>query len=283
MSGPGRSRGRGLQPGEFGWYAVFSERLGQGGEAKVVRLASWPEDSWLRALARGAGSELTFLVEDGDGVEMRWFSGEREVPLCGHGALAAASLLSERLEREGEVEVRNLGGRMRLIGGEGEPRILLRRQPLAPVSAEGFEAEVRIAEAHDAGRDWLLTVGSERELAAFRPERCRWLWQTEKLGCILACPRSGGAAFRFFAPRAGLLEDRASGSAAPALVERWRNPAGRYEFEQASPSGALIRAREVAGGIAVGGRVRELGRGALHLSTRPPEAAGQPKPAFQTT
>ena len=234
----------------------------------MFRLKSWPGADDLGSLARFTGvEETTFVVLEDGALEMRWFAGRREVPLCGHGALAAAAVLRPWL-KEGELrEVRNLPGRLWLSRFGDAPYIVLGRTPLTEISPAEVDAGVPLVRAFDAGRDYLLIVESEAVLRSFDP-RTASLERLGKIGCILASPSaSATAAFRFFAPRAGILEDRASGSVIPALVEYWGgNGSGEFHFHQESGYGIVIRARRLEDRIAVTGEVLEFARGRLEAS-----------------
>lgn len=231
----------------------------------MFRLKSWPGADDLGALARFTGvEEATFVVFEDGVLEMRWFAGHREVPLCGHGALAAAAVLLPWLQ-EGELrEVRNLPGKLWLSRFGGAPYIVLGRTPLTEISPSKIDAGISLVRAFDAGRDYLLIVDSEDALRRFDP-RAASLERLDKIGCILASPSSSAtAAFRFFAPRAGIMEDRASGSVIPALVEYWGGKGtGDFCFHQESGHGIAIRARRLQERIAVSGEVLEFARGQL--------------------
>jgi predicted PhzF superfamily epimerase YddE/YHI9 len=245
---------------------VFSPDPAKGNPTLVVRLPAWPAVERLRAIAAlGRGTETTFVVGEPSRITLRWFAEDREVPLCGHGALAASRLFGSWLPDGACAEVDNLRGRLWLARRGDAPFIVLRRTPLTAVDAGPLDIGVPVRHAFDAGRDFLLIVEDEAALVAYRPDPAV-LGRLPKLGCILAAPASGAtAAFRFFAPRAGIPEDRASGSVIPALVAYWGgHGTSEYRFRQRSPSGAVeIRASQWTEGVAIGGDVVTLGRGRL--------------------
>lgn len=254
-----------LEPGDFIWCSVFSPRPADGNQSIVVRLDSWPEKTQLGAIARFLGTtETTFVVLKHNRLEIRWFAGAREVPLCGHCALAASSVLLPVL-REGELlEVANLPSRLWLSRQGEEPYVVFRAVPLIEIPAGTVQIGVKLVKAFDAGRDYLLIVEDERALKNFDPKKAG-LERLEKIGCILSSGcKSGRAAFRFFAPRAGIEEDRASGSVVPALMEYWaREQAGEQVFSQESGHGIKIRARWLGEKIALTGEVLQFARGTI--------------------
>jgi hypothetical protein len=87
----------------------------------------------------------------------------------------------------------------------------------------------------------------------------------DKIGCIISSPSaSSTAAFRFFAPRVGIQEDRASGSVIPALVAYWGGDrSGSYVFSQESGHNIQIQARQFGDRIGVSGEVLRFASGKL--------------------
>jgi len=87
-----------IQAGEFVWCGVFSTCLRHGNPAFVIRLQSWPDDSELGFIAAFMGHvEVAFVILENNNLQIRWFAGAHEVPLCGHAALAAnAVFLSQK-------------------------------------------------------------------------------------------------------------------------------------------------------------------------------------------
>src|SRR5690242_15025288 len=83
---------------------AFTDRPLSGNPAAVCLLPSWKEDRWLQAVGREMNlSETAFLVQHADGFDLRWFTPEAEVDLCGHATLASAQVLWQQgLARSGE-------------------------------------------------------------------------------------------------------------------------------------------------------------------------------------
>src|SRR5690242_13817286 len=75
---------------------AFTDRPFAGNPAGVCILPGPAEEAWMRAVAREMNlSETAFLVPDGDGYHLRWFTPTVEVDLCGHATLASAHVLWE--------------------------------------------------------------------------------------------------------------------------------------------------------------------------------------------
>ena len=78
---------------------AFAGRSFSGNPAAVMLLERFPEAATMQALAAENNlAETAFLVADGAGFRIRWFTPTVEVPLCGHATLASAAVIMERLE-----------------------------------------------------------------------------------------------------------------------------------------------------------------------------------------
>ena len=201
---------------------------------------------------------------EGTRLEIRWFAGSHEVPLCGHAALAANAALLPLLKDGELLEASNLPGRLWLSRQGDAPYIVFRKASLTEIPPETAPIGVRVVQAFDAGRDYLLILENEEILKSFDSSQAG-LERLSKIGCIITSPcRSAAACFRFFAPRAGIQEDRASGSVIPALMEYWA--AGKPEdqlFSQESGHGIRIRARWLGERVALTGEVVEFAYGKI--------------------
>src|SRR5580700_12129828 len=78
---------------------AFTQRRFAGNPAAVMPLESFLPDATLQAIAAENNlAETAFIVPDNGNYRLRWFTPETEVPLCGHGTLASAAAVMERLE-----------------------------------------------------------------------------------------------------------------------------------------------------------------------------------------
>lgn len=257
-----------MNAGEFAWCAVFSPDANDGNQTIVIRLKSWLKVAELGTIAGFAGHcEVTFVVLEEDRLEMRWFAGHREVPLCGHGALAASAVLLPYLKNGQLREVYNLPGKLWLTRLENNAYVMFPKAHLTKVPLQTVDVGIPLAHAFDAGRDYLLIIdGDDAALKNVDPMIAKRL---DKIGCILSSrSETATASFRFFAPRVGITEDRASGSVIPALVEYWgRYKSDPYTFHQESSHHIQIRAHQMGEKIGVTGEVLEFARGQLNLGT----------------
>ena len=75
---------------------AFADRPFAGNPAAVCVLPQERDAQWMQNVAREMNlSETAFLLHQGDGFNLRWFTPLVEVDLCGHATLASSHVLWE--------------------------------------------------------------------------------------------------------------------------------------------------------------------------------------------
>ena len=239
-------------------------------------LKRWLPDAILQGIAAENNlAETAFLVPNSDGYHLRWFTPALEVDLCGHATLAPAHLLFTELGHKGDAvrfdsKSGPLNARRR---GEFVELDFPSRPPAAcPAPDElvrGLGAKPReILKS----RDFLAVFDSEEEVMALSPN-FDLLSRVDSLG-VIATARGTKSDFvsRFFAPKAGIPEDPATGSSHCTLIPYWSNKLGKSEMSarQLSKRGGEFQCRNLGDRVGIGGRAVIYGRGHIEVS----EAAG---------
>ncbi|PQE89816.1 PhzF family phenazine biosynthesis protein [Enterococcus faecium] len=78
------------------YYVVdaFADEVFKGNQAAVYVLEEWlPEGTMQKIAIENNLSETAFTVKKNQGFELRWFTPDREIDLCGHATLATAFVL----------------------------------------------------------------------------------------------------------------------------------------------------------------------------------------------
>ncbi len=244
-----------------------------GNSAAVCVLPAPREDGWMQAVAREMNhAETAFLLADGDGWRLRWFTPALEVDLCGHATLASAHVLWEegRLGRGDVARFQTRSGLLTAVTRDGW--ITLDFPATPPVAAE---APAQLVSALGAPMvaaartpfDWLVELESEAAVRALDPD----LSALARLGgrgvIVTSAASSGGYDFvsRFFAPAAGVPEDPVTGSAHCALGPLWGARLGRHQLVgcQASSRGGIVRVTLQGGRVLLGGQAVTTLRGEL--------------------
>jgi PhzF family phenazine biosynthesis protein len=247
---------------------AFASAVFTGNPAAVCPLDSFLDDAVLQAVAAENNlSETAFLVDRGDRYDLRWFTPEAEVDLCGHATLAAAQVVFTRLApgrtevafetRSGRLTVRLLpestgGGLLEMdfpalpAKPVPTPETLLRALGRPPVEVLAMR------------ENYLAVYQDEGAVRSLAPDFAL-LKTAERNGVIVTAAGSGaGVDFvsRYFAPRVGIPEDPVTGSAHSTLVPYWAGRLGKdvLHARQLSRRGGELFCRHLGDRVAIAGR-----------------------------
>ena len=209
---------------------AFTDKLFGGNPAAVCPLETWLDDATMQAVAEENNlSETAFFVPKDGSFEIRWFTPKIEISLAGHPTLATAHVIYNHLGFTGpKIRFLSKSGELR---GEKKDGLLLMDFPAYEAApGEAPEALIRGLGKKPRqtlkGRDYLAVFDSEAEILDLNPD----FVELGKLDClgIIVTAKGDACDFvsRFFAPRAGILEDPVTGSAHTLLIPYW---AGRLK------------------------------------------------------
>ncbi|MCA1799059.1 MAG: PhzF family phenazine biosynthesis protein [Xanthomonadaceae bacterium] len=253
---------------------AFSSRPFAGNPAAVCPVEEWPADHLLQSIAAENNlSETAFIGPDDDGLMIRWFTPTAEVDLCGHATLAAASVLFSRDAVEGPVVAfASRSGTLsvvRLDDGRLEMDF-----PAWP--AEQLEVTLGISQTLGAvptelwhANYYMAVFADEDAVRALTPDLKR-IAQLDAVGLIATAPAGqGGGDFvsRFFAPRVGVPEDPATGSAHCALAPYWARRLGKNSLyaRQVSARGGELWCVVEGDRVRISGHAVEVMSGVLRF------------------
>ena len=288
MGARGTANVGGLKPLAV-WVDAFTDEMFAGNPAVVVLLDRPRTEAWMGSLAREMGvSETAFLVARPDGFDLRWFTPEVEVELCGHATLASAHALWEekRVAPEAVIRFHTRSGVLGAVERDGWIELDFPSTPPAPETPPEGLAEALGAQPVWAGRsgsrDWLIELPDEAAVRGLAPNFAR-LAELPARGVIATAPAAedSGHDFvsRFFAPAVGIDEDPVTGSAHCALAPYWAERLGKLEMVgyQASARGGVVRVRVEGDRVRLGGRAVTVLRGELSAAgtARPTEEVGE--------
>ena len=247
-----------------------------GGNPAVVALGPSQPDATLLAMAAEFNlSETAFLVPLGHArYQLRWFTPELEVDLCGHGTLAAAHVLWQTgALAEGEVIYFETRSGELLARREGAwiwldfPRIATAPLVLDPAYAAAVGCQPLQTLA--AGAKFLLELASEEEVRALSPD-FQALRALPGRGLMVTAPsRDPDYNFvsRYFAPRVGVDEDPVTGSNHCSLVPFWAERLGKRQLRarQISARGGELRLEQQENRVLMAGEAVTLWQGSWQL------------------
>jgi PhzF family phenazine biosynthesis protein len=256
---------------------AFADAPFTGNPAAVMPLDAWLPDDVLQAIAAENNlSETAFTIPDTSGeadYELRWFTPEVEVQLCGHASLASGHVLIAegaesvrfRTRKAGILEVR------RQDEGQGDGYALsLPTYPPVPLPLDDLAAAMGgpVVETHGHERGYLLFVyPDEAAVLALTPDFATLRGMGEFLLIATAPGIATDIVSRVFVPYAGIDEDPVTGSAHCTLVPYWADRLGRTRFtaRQASARGGLLDCALEGDRVVLGGRCRTVIEGMFRL------------------
>ena len=246
---------------------AFADGRFTGNPAAVVVLGSFLADATLQAVAAENNlAETAFLVPDGDGYRIRWFTPTVEVALCGHATLASSAVVMERLEPgRTSVVFQSRSGALP-VERDGDDYVMdFPARSCEPVDRPGGLAAALGAQpvqVHANTANYLAVLGSAAEVRQLRPDIAS-IARLGREGVIVTA--EGEAPFdftsRYFAPAKGIPEDPVTGGAHCMLAPFWASRLGKTAFRarQASQRGGDVRC------AVVGNRVTLAGSCAFYL------------------
>ena len=277
---------------------AFADGPCRGNGAAVVLLNQPMADGSLQAIARSLNqSETAFLLRHQDRWCLRWFTPTCEVPLCGHGTLAALlalghwQLLAPQQEalwtRSGPLPVRlefpeapsqaSAGSIVLPSAGlqPAEPsppliRLLLGRLGVTPLGYWASALGYRVALLPSAAPLQAM-AGLAHELQG--PDRAGLVLMQALDGSVGGPPptvmgRPADYQLRFFAPGLGIDEDPVTGSAHALVAPFWIERLGRSPvvgWQCSSRAGGMVLETASSGMIRLSGTGHLLWNGTLQV------------------
>jgi len=204
---------------------AFAKTAFEGNPAAVCPLESWLDDDLLQSIASENNlAETAFFVARGADFELRWFTPETEVRLCGHATLASAYVLFSELDHAADsVTFNTLSGPLVVTRlGDVLELDFPARKPVPCGIPEGLEQALGVSvEACLINDDLLAVLSDETELLNLKPDFAA-LSKLETDGVIVtAKSQKWDFVNRFFAPQIGINEDAVTGSAFTLLAPYW--------------------------------------------------------------
>ena len=206
---------------------AFTDRVFGGNPAAICPLEDWLSSDLMQQIAmENSVAETAFFVPNSKGFEIRWFTPEIEMDLCGHATLAAAHVITKHLGyNSSKIEFDSKSGKLYVnVEQDLISLIFPSRKPLltsAPKSIlDAFPIPpIEVLKA----RDYVLVYNSEDEVRTLKPNRQILDKINLDPGGLIVTARGKKVDFvsRFFTPQASIFEDPVTGSAHCSLIPYW--------------------------------------------------------------
>lgn len=205
---------------------AFTSTLFAGNPAAVCPLEYWLDDVVMQLIARENNlSETAFIVPDGYDYQIRWFTPNTEVDLCGHATLASAFVLFEVLHHQKQKIIFKSKSGPLTVKKEGN--LLQMDFPKLPFNRIEPSTEITEAlgiapiEVYQSKFDILCIFNDATRIKLAKPDldalaamSCR--------GIILSAPSSESDIYsRCFYPGCDVPEDPVTGSAHCVIAPYW--------------------------------------------------------------
>jgi PhzF family phenazine biosynthesis protein len=214
---------------------AFTNSIFKGNPAAVVPLEEWITSKLMQNIAMENNlSETAFIVKNQDNYEIRWFTPQCEVELCGHATLAAAHLILYHYEsNRNEVTFLSKSGKLN-VKKENDllsinlPAVQSKKAEPSEILTEALGKKP--AEIYESD-DIMAVFDSEEDIKSMTPAFIK-LKKIETRGVIVTAPgKNVDFVSRFFAPAVGIDEDPVTGSAHTKLVPYWSARTGKNELQ----------------------------------------------------
>jgi PhzF family phenazine biosynthesis protein len=251
---------------------AFTDKKFTGNPAAVCPLSEWLEDNVLQSIASENNlSGTAFFVKDKDIYNLRWFTPEVEVNLCGHATLASAYVIFEHLNYEGsEIVFETKNGRLTV---KKKNDILLIDFPA--ITTSPIEIPEKLIQSLGAKPrevllgSWLYLAifDNESEIKALNPD-FSLMRELDKSVVVTAIGnKSVDFVSRCFAPDVGIPEDPVTGSSHCALVPYWAGKLNKTYFRvrQLSKRGGNLYCEYSGDRVIIGGKAVTFSVGRITL------------------
>lgn len=214
---------------------AFTDYVFGGNPAAVCLLSAWLPDATMQQIASENNlSETAFVVPSEHNYEIRWFTPEIEIDLCGHATLASAHVIFNHTAYDkNSIVFRYTSGTLKV--NNTPPRLMMDFPAISgkpiTVSRQLINALGKKPSEAFAGRDILAVFDNEEDVAQLTPDFAR-VAKLNCMGVIVTAPgKNVDFVSRFFAPKAGINEDPVTGSAHCMLIPYWAAKTGKNTLE----------------------------------------------------
>lgn len=259
----------------FELYQVdaFTNHIFSGNPACVVPLKKWlPDNILLKIAQENAVSETAFFIKNGKDVDLRWFTPDHEIDLCGHATLSTAHVLKSILKySSNEILFNTMSGILKVNFSDG---IYYLDFPSRKAKSSVLPKEIKLSlniqpKEVFKSRDYMLVYDSQKEVEDIRINRHFFDQINLGHGGVIVTAKGDLVDFvsRYFTPQATILEDPVTGSAHCTLTPFWSSRLHKKELDalQISNRGGKLICKDMLDRVIIGGKGRIFSIGSFCL------------------
>jgi PhzF family phenazine biosynthesis protein len=212
---------------------AFTDTVFWGNPAVVCLLESWlPDDLMQKIALENAVPETAFLIPVKDDYDIRWFTPDIEMDLCGHATLASAHVIARHLDTSRREIIFHSKSGLLIVQLEGD-LITLDFPSRVPIPSELPEiiSQAFAEQPKEVlkSRDYMLVFENEEIIQNMKPNQTILNQiNLDPGGIIITAPgKEVDFVSRFFTPQASIFEDPVTGSAHCSLAPYWSKRLGK--------------------------------------------------------
>ncbi len=250
---------------------AFTSYVFGGNPAAVCPLDEWLPHKQMQLIAMENNlSETAFFVKEDDKYNIRWFTPEIEIDLCGHATLASAHVIFNYLGHHSDEIIFRFGGGRLSVRKAGSflsmdfPAVNYEKGKITELIEKSLGKKP--LEVYKA-RDLMAVFERQDDIESLWPDFSTML-EIEHLGIIATAPGDeADFVSRFFAPRAGINEDPVTGSAHCMLIPFWADRLRKQELRafQLSARGGELFGRHNGDRVEITGKAVTYMTGEIHI------------------
>ncbi|KTD31836.1 PhzF family phenazine biosynthesis protein [Legionella israelensis] len=205
---------------------AFSSQIFGGNPAAVCPLRYWLSDKQMQAIAAENNlSETAFIVHEGEYFQIRWFTPNTEVALCGHATLASAFVIFEFLDyQKDDIVFKSKSGELRVKKNAALLQMDFPALPynkITPSLSLLNALNTQVKEVFESTFDLLCILENEQNVKEAKPD-LHAISELNHRGIILSAPGSDVDVYsRCFYPGCDVPEDPVTGSAHCVIAPYW--------------------------------------------------------------
>jgi PhzF family phenazine biosynthesis protein len=251
---------------------AFADKVFAGNPAAVIPLDKWIDDELMQQIAMENNlAETVFFVAKGNDFDIRWFTPELEINLCGHATLASAYVLYEFLGyKKPKITFHSKSGPL-YVSREDEI-IKLDFPSWKPKRIDEYPEELLTSLGNPdivsvyKHRDFLVELHNEEDVKNCKPD-FTLMKRAGGMVIITAPGKEVDFVSRFFAPTAGIDEDPVTGSAHSQLIPFWNYKLGKkvMNAKQLSKRGGDLYCEQKGDRVIMGGQCVFYMKGEINI------------------
>jgi PhzF family phenazine biosynthesis protein len=255
---------------------AFTSEPFKGNPAGICILENDMPEKWLQNVAAEMNlSETAFVVPGNNEFQIRFFTPEKEMPLCGHATLSSAHIMFETgvVGRDETILFNSKAGKLYVRFSDSWVIMDFPAYPLEPIAIPDEIEKIigtRPVELYRTGHGWSFALlRNEDEVRNLKPDFR--LMKNSEFGDLIVTASSDDKSFDFcvrcFAPAVGIDEDPVTGSAHCSLVPFWNKKTGKKEFvsHQVSKRGGILKVALKDNRVEISGQAKTIFKAELFV------------------